>query len=44
MIKLKDLITEGKLTEAKVNYNFSENELKRVLQLLGRNASTEIKR
>ena len=37
------IVKEGKLTEAKVNYNFSENQLKRVLQLLGRNASTEIK-
>jgi len=31
------------LTEAKVNYNFSEDELKRVLKLLGRSASTEVK-
>ena len=31
------------VNEAKVNYNFSEDELKRVLQLLGRNASTELK-
>ncbi len=31
------------VNEAKVNYNFSEDELKRVLKLLGRNASTEIK-
>ena len=31
------------VNEAKVNYNFSENELKRVLKLLGRNASTEVK-
>ena len=31
------------LTEAKVSYNFSEEELKRVLKLLGRSASTEVK-
>jgi hypothetical protein len=31
------------VNEAKVNYNFSEDELKRVLKLLGRNASTEVK-
>ena len=31
------------INEAKVNYNFSEDELKRVLKLLGRSASTEIK-
>ncbi len=40
-------VKNGKITEsvneAKVNYNFSEDELKRVLKLLGRNASTEIK-
>jgi len=36
-------LEEGKLTEAKVSYNFSEEELKRVLQVLGRNASTEVK-
>jgi len=29
--------------EAKVPYNFSKDELKRVLKLLGRNASTEVK-
>ena len=27
----------------KVNYDFSKDELKRVLQLLGRNASNEVK-
>ena len=31
------------VNEAKVNYNFSADELKRVLKLLGRNASTEVK-
>lgn len=31
------------VNEAKVNYDFSEDELKRVLKLLGRNASTEVK-
>jgi hypothetical protein len=31
------------VNEAKVSYDFSENELKRVLKLLGRNASTEVK-
>lgn len=31
------------IMRAKVNYDFSEDELKRVLQLLGRNASTELK-
>ena len=31
------------VNEAKVSYNFSEEELKRVLQVLGRNASTEVK-
>lgn len=31
------------INEAKVNYDFSEEELKRVLKLLGRNASTEVK-
>lgn len=31
------------VNEVKVNYNFSEEELKRVLKLLGRNASTEVK-
>src|SRR6056300_1912284 len=31
------------VNEEKVNYNFSEDELKRVLKLLGRNASTEVK-
>mgnify|MGYP003627390507 FL=1 len=31
------------INEAKVPYNFSEDELKRVLKLLGRNASTEVK-
>ena len=31
------------VNEAKVNYNFSEDELKRVLKLLGRSASTEVK-
>ena len=31
------------VNEGKVNYNFSEDELKRVLKLLGRNASTEVK-
>ncbi len=40
-------VKNGKITEsvneAKVNYDFSEDELKRVLKLLGRNASTEVK-
>ena len=40
--KGKDLYLES-LNEAKVPYNFSEDELKRVLKLLGRNASTEVK-
>jgi len=31
------------VNEAKVPYNFSEDELKRVLKLLGRSASTEVK-
>ena len=31
------------INEVKVNYNFSEEELKRVLKLLGRSASTEVK-
>jgi len=31
------------INEAKVNYDFSEDELKRVLKLLGRGASTEVK-
>jgi len=31
------------VNEAKVSYNFSEEELKRVLKLLGRSASTEVK-
>jgi len=36
-------LRESTLNEVKVNYNFSEDELKRVLKLLGRNASTEVK-
>ena len=40
--KMYDVMDES-VNEAKVNYNFSEDELKRVLKLLGRNASTEIK-
>jgi len=40
--KGKDLYQEG-IKEAKVSYDFSEEELKRVLQVLGRNASTEVK-
>ena len=40
-------VKNGKITEsvneAKVSYDFSEDELKRVLKLLGRNASTEVK-
>jgi len=31
------------VNEVKVNYNFSKDELKRVLKLLGRGASTEVK-
>jgi len=41
-----DMIPESideSVNEVKVNYNFSEEELKRVLKLLGRNASTEVK-
>ena len=37
------LMKNESVNEAKVNYNFSEDELKRVLKLLGRNASTEVK-
>ena len=40
--KMYDVMDES-VNEAKVNYNFSEDELKRVLKLLGRNASTEVK-
>ena len=40
--KMYDVMDES-VNEAKVNYNFSEDELKRVLKLLGRSASTEIK-
>ena len=36
-------IVDESVNEAKVSYNFSEDELKRVLKLLGRNASTEVK-
>ena len=36
-------VNESTVNEAKVSYNFSEEELKRVLQVLGRNASTEVK-
>lgn len=36
-------LRESTLNEVKVDYNFSEDELKRVLKLLGRNASTEVK-
>jgi len=36
-------IYKKRLTEATVQYNFSEDELKRVLKLLGRSASTEVK-
>ena len=39
---LYDKVNES-VNEAKVNYDFSEDELKRVLKLLGRNASTEVK-
>ena len=39
----KDKAIKGAMKEAKVSYNFSEDELKRVLKLLGRNASTEVK-
>jgi len=46
-ILFKNLQTNKKVyesvNEAKINYNFSEDELKRVLKLLGRNASTEVK-
>ena len=35
--------TYESVNEVKVNYNFSEEELKRVLKLLGRSASTEVK-
>jgi len=43
IIKTIKNIKESVVTEAKVNYNFSEDELKRVLKLLGRSASTEVK-
>ena len=39
----KALDLKESVNEAKVPYNFSEDELKRVLKLLGRNASTEVK-
>jgi hypothetical protein len=39
----KDMPMDESVNEVKVNYNFSEEELKRVLKLLGRNASTEVK-
>ena len=42
-MKIVGKMDEDSVNEAKVNYNFSEDELKRVLKLLGRNASTEIK-
>jgi len=38
-----DSLVSESVNEVKVNYNFSEEELKRVLKLLGRNASTEVK-
>ena len=42
-VHIEDRTGKRLFSEAKVNYNFSENELKRVLKLLGRNASTEVK-
>ena len=39
----RDMPQDESVKEAKVPYNFSKDELKRVLKLLGRNASTEIK-
>ena len=41
-LKLNKTFAES-VNEAKVPYNFSKDELKRVLKLLGRNASTEVK-
>jgi hypothetical protein len=38
-----DSLIGESVNEVKVNYNFSEEELKRVLKLLGRSASTEVK-
>jgi hypothetical protein len=43
IIKLGGNPMSESVNEAKVSYDFSENELKRVLKLLGRNASTEVK-
>lgn len=42
-LKQKGKVIKESVNEEKVNYNFSEDELKRVLKLLGRNASTEVK-
>ena len=43
IVKKKIKGIDESVNEEKVNYNFSEDELKRVLKLLGRNASTEVK-
>ena len=42
MIRTGKAVVEGKMTEAKVSYNFSEEELIRVIKQLKRNASTEV--